>query len=40
MLKYKNEPVSRTEFATRVINRVINDITKLSQVMAHLHNLT
>lgn len=28
MLKYKNEPVSRTEFATRVINRVINDIIK------------
>lgn len=28
MLKYKNEPVSRTEFATRAINRVINDIIK------------
>ena len=29
MLKYKNEPVSRTEFATRAINRVINDIINL-----------
>lgn len=29
MLKYKNEPVSRTEFATRAINRVINDMSPL-----------
>lgn len=28
MLKYKNESDSRTVFATRAINRVINDIIK------------
>ena len=35
MLKYKNEPVSRTEFATRVINRVINDILKSATIIQY-----